>query len=258
MLLRISCWIEDTTTRSGTRWVFVPAGTQWRNGIAERLIGSLKQTLSNAVQKGSLLNYAELETVFHSVANVVNSRPLAVRTFGQDDYRSITVNDLFLGRSQNTTPGISYTENNNVSNRLEIMKELEDSLRSEWIKNVFPNLVPFKKWKKEFRDIQVGDIVFYEKKFSKEDYRLGRVVEAIPSDDGRNRTVTVQMRPRNSQEKVLTRPPFLKPKIPVNLVVGVQRLCVVFPVEEQEASGCVPGKERTGAGALGSESDPMN
>ena len=41
------------------------------------------------------------------------------------------------------------------------------------------------------------------------------------------------MRPRDAREKVSAEPPHLAPKQPVELPLGVQRICVVLPVEEQ-------------------------
>ena len=96
----ISSWewprIVDTTAKSGTAWVFVESGCQWRNGLVERQVALIKRTMSSVLQTHSNLNYAELDTLFASAANTINQRPLAVRTFSQDDYRSITPNDLLL------------------------------------------------------------------------------------------------------------------------------------------------------------------
>ena len=50
------------------------------------------------------------------------------------------------------------------------------------------------------------------------------------------RTVTIKMRPRDAREKVLDQPPFLQPKPNIEMRLGVQRLCVILPVEEQGSS----------------------
>ena len=54
------------------------------------------------------------------------------------------------------------------------MQELEQTWWDQWHVQVFPHLVPFRKWKQEFRSIKVGDIVhvLYEKKVGKGTYRL--------------------------------------------------------------------------------------
>ena len=43
-------------------------------------------------------NFAELDTLFSSVANIVNQRPIAVKSFTEEDAHTITPNDLLLQR----------------------------------------------------------------------------------------------------------------------------------------------------------------
>ena len=95
--------------------------------------------------------------------------------------------------------------------------------------------MPYHKWKTEQRNVKIGDLVLvkYASKVTKGDFRLARVEEVFPDPEGIVRTVTVIMRPRDSREKVTKEPPYLLPKPPVELKLGVQRLVVLFPVEEQ-------------------------
>jgi hypothetical protein len=73
--------IVDVTAKSGTRWVFVQSGCQWRNGLVERQVALIKKTLSFVLNTNHTLNFAELDTLFSSAANIINQRPLAVRNF---------------------------------------------------------------------------------------------------------------------------------------------------------------------------------
>ena len=81
----------------------------------------------------------------------------------------------------------------------------------------------------------MGDVVLvqYSSKVSKADYRLARVSQVHPNPHGLVRTVTVAMRPRDSREQVSKDPPYLKNKPLTQLSLGVQRVVVVLPVEEQ-------------------------
>ena len=228
--------IVDTTAKSGTHWVFVQSGCQWRNGLVEHQVASVKRSMSKVLGAHQDLNYAELDTLFASTANIVNQRPLAVRTFSQDEIRSITPNDLLLGRNKlPVQPSEIYGENDNINLRLTYIRELEKLWWDEWLKQVFPSLVPYNKWRTEFRNPQVGDIVLvhYPSRASKGDYRLARISAVHPDPHGIVRTVTVIMRPRDKREKVTADPPHLKPKPPVELSLGIQRLAVILPVEEQ-------------------------
>ena len=101
----------------------------------------------------------------------------------------------------------------------------------QWIAQVLPFLVPYKKWKTEHRNVQKRDIVLvlYDKKIKKGEYRLGRVLNVHPDMHGRVRTVTVGLRRRDRRENAL---PY-NPKPLDELTVGVQRLAVICPAEEQ-------------------------
>ena len=77
-------------------------------------------------------------------------------------------------------------------------------------------------------------LVHYASKVAAGDFRLARIVEVHPDPHNVTRTVTVAMRPRDSREKVSPEPPHLLPKEPVKLRLGVQRIAVILPVEEQQ------------------------
>ena len=90
---------------------------------------------------------------------------------------------------------------------------------------------PRGRWATQHRNLAIGDIVLlkYEAKFSKDRYRLAKVVRIHPDAAGVVRTVTVGMRPRHVGDKVL---PY-KPKPLYEFEVAVQRLVVILPKEEQ-------------------------
>ena len=238
--------IEEVTAKSGTRWQFVEPGCQWRNGLVERQVGCLKKTLFNTLEASQCLTIAELDTLLSTAAFIVNQRPLSAQSFSQDDYRSITPNDLLLGRSRVVvSPGNLYGDNDSIPLRLQFLDDLETLWWRQWLREVFPALVPYKKWKTSHRNLQIGDIVLvqYASKVAKSDFRLARVSEVHPDVHGTVRTVTVAMRPRDAREKVSEEPPHLANKPLVHLKLGVQRVVVVQPVEERSAPPAVPPAE---------------
>ena len=223
--------IREGAAKSGTKWKCVEPGCQWRNGLAEAAVKLVKSTLSLTMASQSTLNYAELDTLFSSIANIVNQRPIAIKSFTEEDIHAITPNDLVLQRSKNTVPGVVYGTDDSITRRQETMRELEELWWSQWIVQALPHLVPFKKWKTEHRSLCVGDIVLvlYEKKVGKGTYRLGRVTDVHPDIHGIVRTVTVGLRKSDKREKLL--PYVSKPLVEMKL--GVQRVAVIGPVEEQ-------------------------
>ena len=228
--------VEYLTSRSGTSWKIIDPGCQWQNGTAEAMIKIAKSTMSHVLDSSiTSLNFAELDAVFAQVADIMNCRPLGVRSLTETDIVPICPNNLLLGRANNKAaekiqPGETLTQ------RLEAIEELTGRWWHLWYQQVFPSLVPYPKWATSKRDVQVGDVVLilYEHKMDKGEFKLGRVLEVHPGDDGVVRRVTVgYSRP---SKKLMEAKPL------VRLTLGVQRLVVVMPKEEQQegVSNVVP------------------
>ena len=78
----VRSWDWSATTeraaKSGTKWSFVEAGSQWHKLLVKRQVGVLKKSKASVLNTHSDLTYPELEALFDSAANLVNQRPLAV------------------------------------------------------------------------------------------------------------------------------------------------------------------------------------
>ena len=113
-----------------------------------------------------------------------------------------------------------------------------------WYSQVFPSLVPFKKWRREQRNLREGDIVMvkFASEIAQDNFRLGRIVKVQVDKDNLVRTVSVAMRPRDSHEKVL---PYRTKDLWISSV-SAQRVVVICPVEEQHLiqEAVVPGAHR--------------
>ena len=173
--------------------------------------------------------------MFSSVCNIVNQRPIAIKNYTEEDYHAITPNDILLQRSKNTVPGVAYATEESVTRRQQVLKEIEDLWWQQWISQALPFLVPFKKWRSEERNVREQDIVLvhYGRSVTKGDYRLARVSKVHPDVHGRVRTVTVVFRKRDIREKLL---PYVGKPLE-HMTIGVQRLAVIFPAEEQVETG---------------------
>ena len=71
--------------------------------------------------------------------------------------------------------------------------------------------------------------VRYTNKLPVGDYRKGIVIEAIPDSDGLVRTIKVKLMKRDARVSIVRH----EPAKMTDMVVAVQRLCVLMPVEEQ-------------------------
>ena len=103
------------------------AGCQWWNGLAESAVKLIKSTLAFTLRSQTTLNYAELDTLFSVVANMVNQRPIGVRSFSEDDIVALTPNDLLLQRARNDSGDLEFDTSDNLTRRQETMFEIEDA-----------------------------------------------------------------------------------------------------------------------------------
>ena len=68
--------IAEGASKNGTTWRCVEAGCQLRNGLAESAVILVKSTMALTLASQTTLNYAEMDTLFSCVANIVNSLSL--------------------------------------------------------------------------------------------------------------------------------------------------------------------------------------
>ena len=229
-------WDEVIRNNSASNWEFVPIGAAHRNGLAEATVKVLKKCLNLALSPGTVLSYAELTTLLAKISSVINSRPLGLAATSEDsqqeDFMSpITPNQLLLGRTEVESPPIDYKDDDGrFAARLAYVSQIYSTWWDSWIKQVLPTLMPMKRWKKECRNLQVGDVVmmWYFGNL-KDDYRLARIVDVYPDSKGLVRSVKVTYRKRNKRESPVT----YKSKPLTEEIVAIQRLSLLVPKEER-------------------------
>ena len=201
-------WKHVMSRDSRTRWIFVTAGGQHRNGLAEATVKVMKKSLNLGLQSGEILTYAELVTLLARIATSVNSRPLSISSISsnseQDDILSpITPNHLLLARSTSEPTKLEYDSEDRFSRRLAFVQSLHDEWWRRWVAEVLPSLVPCKKWKKAMTNLKIGDIVMvnHSNNFT-DDYRIAKITKVFPDKKGLVRTVEISFRRKNKKESV--------------------------------------------------------
>lgn len=193
--------VENWAANQMIDWHFIPAGSQHCNGIAEAMIKVTKRQLTE-VLKSKKLTKGELDTVLSDVANIINSRPLMKRP-GEDPLAGspITPNHLLGGRSSNGVPVANVDSNPTLTKRLKFIELMTQEFWVKWFAQVFHNLVPNYKWKTSSRNVVQGDIVLLkDSNVLKREYRLARVKEVIPGDDGHVRRVVLEYKNHGSKK----------------------------------------------------------
>ena len=129
-------------------WRFVPPGAQFQNGLAERRVAVLKDLLhhllANMIIGGKpTLNYAELNTLLSRAVNIVNNRPIGVKSLTEEEIVPLTVNQLLLGRTS-TAPLQDHAdvpEDYAAANTY--LQELTQSGWNLWKERTFPTLLSY-------------------------------------------------------------------------------------------------------------------
>ena len=100
---------------------------------------------------------------------------------------------MLLGRATPEVPQGPFKDTRNPRKRVEFVQRIVDSFWKRWTRDVFPTLVPRKKWHVENRNVKVDDIVTVaDMNAVRGKWAVGRVTKVYPGADGRVRNVTVK------------------------------------------------------------------
>ena len=226
--LRASADVICQASTNGTKWEFSPADSPWRQGAVEALIKTVKQGFQLATQ-GSRLSVPEALTILGEVANLVNERPIGIMS-GSDSVLSVlTPNSLLLGRSTAANPG-GYGGCGTLYARHTLVENIVQQFWEQWTQLYAPTLLKHTKWKDEYRNLQVGDVVLVMDNINtsfRGKYRLARVKETYPGDDGIVRKVKLALKNFKVGEKMHE----YQGQPDSNIERSVQRLVLLVPVD---------------------------
>ena len=230
-LLRQNCdWID---IRMNT-----PASSHM-GGCWERQIRTLRNVLAALlVESGTHLDDESFRTLLKEVQNIVNSRPLTVNNLASPGFpEPLTPNHLLTMKAKvlMPPPGVFQREDLYSKRRWRRVQYLADMFWNRWRKEYLLTLQQRQKWIKPHRNFVVGDIVLVkDDNLPRNQWKLARVKETLPSDDGFVRkvilavgTTTLDKCGRRTQEvQYLERP--------IHKLVLIQPQDQEFPTEEPD------------------------
>ena len=185
--------INEWAAGSKTEWKNTPTDSQHYNGCAEAMIKSTKKQLS-ANLKEKKFTKGEMDTLMSNVSYIINSRPL-MKKASEDPLSGGPITPLHLlgGRATINIPTVNFDADTKLTKRLQFIEDTTKEFWNKWFVQVFHNLVPSYKWKTVHRNVREGDIVLLKESSQlKGEYKLARVKEAKPAEDGHVRRVTLQ------------------------------------------------------------------
>jgi hypothetical protein len=173
----------------------------WYGAIFERMIGVFKALIRRTLQK-KLRNQSDLKVFGKEVAVVVNERPLTVRSNNLDDGLPLTPNKLVLCRNLLPLPhgdededDPSYLPNNRDLAKHYIAQASRFYKFKEQFNSKYLNILrqrhayDYQLDPQESADVEVGDIVIIHNEGHRLAWKLGRVIELLPSRDDQVRAV---------------------------------------------------------------------
>ena len=184
--------LKDYCGERGIKWKFITPAAPHQNGCAEALVKSCKRALKRAVGEHVLTPF-ELYTCLLEVANLVNQRPIGRPPNDPDEGSYLCPNDMLLGRASPQVPQGPFEETRNPRRRVEFLQKIVESFWRRWTRDVFPLLLPRRKWKVEKRNVRVNDIVIVaDSNAVRGKWIVGRVIEVYPGKDSKVRNIKVK------------------------------------------------------------------
>ena len=153
--------LREFCAEKGMEWKFTTPAAPHHNGCAEALVKSCKNALKKVVGDQVLTPF-ELYTYLLEAGNLVNQSPIGRVPNDPDDGSYLCPNDMLLGRATSAVPQGPFKKTKNPRHRVEFVQKLVDSFWKRWSRDVFPSLVPRKKWHVDRRNVQVDYVVTYK------------------------------------------------------------------------------------------------
>lgn len=182
--------IEDL----GCEFRFNPPAASHMGGVWERQIRTVRSVLTGLLDNSAgRLDTTSLRTLMYEAMAIVNSRPLTINSLEQpDDPCPLTPNHLLTMKSGvivSPPPGTFVREDLYLQKRWRKVQYLTDQFWNRWRKEFLQNLQCRNKWQKKQVNFEIGDIVILQDDGPRMMWKLGRVVETYPGEDGLVRKV---------------------------------------------------------------------
>jgi hypothetical protein len=167
-------------------WCFNIEQSPWSNGVAERMVQSVKRPLRIILGQANL-TYRHLAVVFAEVESIVNNRPLSLVSEDTDEMEPITPAELVIGRRMNHVPD-PYNRAKEIGSLKPMWikrQRLLNSFWKRWSKDYLVNLQVRQKWRTPKIEQLDGRIVLIrDDNVSRNVWKMGRIVEQFIGKDG--------------------------------------------------------------------------
>ena len=196
---------HQLVTEHGTSFKIVPVSGHNMNGLVERAIRTIQHTLEESGLKKTHLTATGLQTICKLVENQCNNLPLGFKRSRDADnselFRILTPNMLRHGRNNSRSVEGPVRLPGSLSEMAQRVTDVYQAWFKIWSTVAVPKLAKRTKWFKPDRNLEVGDIIYFQKDSSglSPTWTTGMVDETVEGDDDLVREVVIRY--RNSSEE---------------------------------------------------------
>ena len=202
--------VKKFVTESGCEWELNPPHASHFGEVWERLINTIRRVLDAMFAElgRTQLTHELLITLMAEVVAIVNARPISALPSDPDDPRPLSPAMLLTMKTRpaGPSPGQFLQPDLYVRRRWRRVQYLADQFWTRWRREYLQSLQRRPKWTATRRNLRLGDIILLRDDAQRRNnWPLGRVTEAIESEDGRVRKANVEIA-RDGEKKVYLRP----------------------------------------------------
>lgn len=201
--------IEKFVTEQNCEWLFNPPHASHFGGVWERQIGTIRRILDAMFLKigPSQLTHELLSTLMAEVTGIVNARPIALLSTDTDDPQPLTPAMLLTMKTRPLLPppGVFVHQDLYSRRRWRKTQYLADQFWVRWRHEYLQALQPRPKWNERRPNLQDGDIVIIKTEVPRNRWLMGRIIDAIKSEDNKVRKARVMIY-KDGEKKTYVRP----------------------------------------------------
>lgn len=142
----------------------------------------------------ALFTFEELTIALSQIEACLNSRPLSSMSMDPMDIQPLTPAHFLIGESLTSLPDVSVMEIPiNRLDRWQMIQRTFQDFWKRWAAEYLNNLQGRSKWQTARENLQINDLVIVrEETIPPLRWKLGRVIELHPGDDGRVQVAIVR------------------------------------------------------------------
>lgn len=184
--------VAIANSRAACEWHFNPPSAPHFGGLWEAAVRSAKRLMTRVIGI-HVFTYEEFATVLTRIEAVLNSRPLTPVSTDPRDLECLTPGHFLIGQPLLAVPPRSTLDaNRNTRDRWKLLDQCHQAFWKRWSSEYLTTLQERSKWTQKVPNLRVNDmVVIIDNHSPPMMWRLGRVAEVIPGEDGTVRVARV-------------------------------------------------------------------